>query len=569
MFNNKLIKNQTSLYLIIVVIIYSIVWSAISLFRYYTFHASVFDLGLTSSLLYRAFSGHIIFGVTSKPIDANKMIYFLIAPFYDLYPNPAFLLVFQSIFIAIGAIPLYKIGQKILKDNKIALILSLSYLLYYPLSGVNWFDFHFMALFPTFFLISIYLWLYNKNKSSLIFVFLAAITDYLVPIILLFYFIFLIIRGKKFSEKSFKYAFGVLFIAIGVLAWVNIYYGLSYTANITHVSSSVSSSGLNMIFANLPLKFLYILLIGFPLLFIFLIYPEASIMLIPYIGMEFLYNYMPYFDPIGYQYPALIAPVIFFATILGLKRLKDLKPQKFDLKKLKKITVIILILSFISYSVAAPLTMDISITTENNVPAIKNDVIIHQYDYSLNNMIKNIPTNSEILIQNNMPQAAYDTYYHLAIGNNITYYNYSITDPYSIWFDDNMSLNNKVTLNSMTWFNSYILDNYSIIDEEYGMIFMSKNATNTSNVFIPYNITINTLNEKSDKFFIPPGIFYLNDTLNKKINITINAFNGFKNITINKTIDKSTIIKTDIYLYPVNIISNNNTIFYLNQISEY
>lgn len=132
-----------------------------------------------------------------------------------------------------------------------------------------------------------------------------------------------------------------------------------------------------------------------------------------------------------------------------------------------------------------------------------------------------------------------------------------------------MSLNNKVTLNSMTWFNSYILDNYSIIDEEYGMIFMSKNATNTSNVFIPYNITINTLNEKSDKFFIPPGIFYLNDTLNKKINITINAFNGFKNITINKTIDKSTIIKTDIYLYPVNIISNNNTIFYLNQISEY
>ncbi len=571
MFVNKFIKNKASLYLITAVIVYSIVWSAISLFRYYTFHASVFDLGLTSSLLYRAFSGHIIYGVTSRPIDANKMIYFIIAPFYGLYPHPSVLLVFQSIFIATGAIPLYKIGQKILKNDKISLILALSYLLYYPLSGVTWFDFHFMALFPTLFLMAIYFWLYNKNKYSLVFVFLAAISDYLVPFILLFYFVFLIIRGKKFSDRSFKYALGVLFIAIGVLAWVNIYYGLAYTAHITHVasSSSVHSSGLSLLFSNLPLKVSYILLIGFPLLFMFLIYPEASIMLIPYIGMEFLYNYFPYFDPIGFQYPALIIPVIFFATILGLNRLTHLRPQKFDLKKIKKIAVVILVLSAVSYSVATPLTVGISMHSQNNVPAVKNDMVINHSDRALSNMIKQVPRNSAILIQNNMPQAASDNYYHLAIGTNVTYYNYSLADPYSVWFNDNASLNNKVTLNSMTWFNSYLLDNYSIIDEEYGMTFMSKNVTGMNSTFIPYNTTINSASEKSDHFFIPPGIFYLNDSLNRSINITINAYNGFKNITINRTIDNSTIIKTNIYLYPATITASNNTIFYLNQISEY
>ena len=574
MFVNKLLKNKTSLSLIIAVIVYSMIWSAISLLRYYTFHASVFDLGLTSSLLYRAFSGHIIYGVTSRPIDANKMIYFIIAPFYDIYPHPSVLLVFQSVFISIGAIPLYKIGQKLLKNDRIALILSLSYLLYYPLSGVNWFDFHFMALFPTLFLMSIYLWLYNKNKYSLVFVFLAAISDYLVPFILLFYFIFLISRGKKFSYKPFKYALGVLFIAIGVLAWVNIYYGISYTAGITHLasSSSATSSGFSLLFANFPLKALYILLIGFPVLFIFLIYPEASIMLIPYIGMEFLYNYLPYFDPVGYQYPALIIPVIFFATILGLKRLNDLKPKKFDLKNIKKIAVMILVLSIVSYSIAVPLTVGISINSENNVPAIKNDITVNYYDRALSNMIRQVPKNSEILIQDNMPQAAYDTYYHLATSTNITYYNYSLTDPYSIWFDDNISLNNKVTLNSMTWFNSYLLDNYSIIDEEYGMIFMAKNNINTKNLnstFMPYSIAINTSVEKLDQFFIPPGIFYLNDSLNRTVNITINAYNGFNNVIINKTIYKSTIIKTDLYLYPATITSNANITFYLNQTSEY
>ena len=47
----------------------------------------------------------------------------------------------------------YNVSRKIIENSKYSVIISILWLMYFPLTGVQWFDFHFMALFPTLFLI--------------------------------------------------------------------------------------------------------------------------------------------------------------------------------------------------------------------------------------------------------------------------------------------------------------------------------------------------------------------------------------------------------------------------------
>ena len=161
-------------------IIFMILSSIISYLRYITFHADVYDLGVSSDLIKNA----LIY-----PIVYNKIIYFLMYPIYNLFPSQVGLMVFQDVLISLGSIPLYFIGRKLINNHIYSLILSTIWLIYFPLAGVEWFDFHFIALFPTIFLAGYCLMLYSKFKYSLVFIMLSMITDYLAPVIILFCYI--------------------------------------------------------------------------------------------------------------------------------------------------------------------------------------------------------------------------------------------------------------------------------------------------------------------------------------------------------------------------------------------
>ncbi len=76
-------------------------------------------------------------------------------------------------------------------------------MIYYPIWGVEWFDFHFMALFPTFFLVAVALLYYGKFRSSLMAMYLAAITDYMAPLIILFFLIAMF--AKKYKVPKYCY----------------------------------------------------------------------------------------------------------------------------------------------------------------------------------------------------------------------------------------------------------------------------------------------------------------------------------------------------------------------------
>ena len=231
-----------------VFILFSISSSLLSYLKYITFHSTVFDLGVLSDLIKNALT---------SPVAYNKLIYFLMYPLYSLFPSQIGLMVFQDVLVNAGVFPVYFIGRKLIKNHNYALLLSLIWLFYFPLAGVEWFDFHFIALFPTIFLAGYCLILYDKFKSSLFFILLAITTDYLAALIVVFYLITLAIRHKKIP----KYYYSVIIILILVtFIGVNLAEP-SYTLQFLNISAILKNP--SIITDSLFRKILYLYLYSF------------------------------------------------------------------------------------------------------------------------------------------------------------------------------------------------------------------------------------------------------------------------------------------------------------------
>ena len=432
-------------------IIYSSIWAYVVLLRYYSFNADVFDLGLASGALYSVFHGGIVATAADpRPFPFSKMFILVLAPFYYFFPNPAWLPVFQSIWIGLGIFPLYYIARIAIRDEKYAAVIAMTYLLYYPLSGVNWFDFHFMAMFPSFFLIGFALRLSGRNKLSMLAMAFAAISDYLVPLILVFYAIYIILDPKSSvsRNKRFPYVFGILTIAMFVFLGAILYSGRLIPLDYTGLSGASYSPIYKSTFL---LKAEYVGQMQLPSLFISFISPESLIMTIPYYTLAFVNNYQPYLSTMYFQYPALTAPITFIAFALGIARIKDNVNLRFKRRSVrgtwKVLAVTALFFNLALFSLYTPVgELYTSSYSNQRIASILagNDfsynavssIQIQPYDSDLMNAVHMVPIGSSVLIQNNMPELVAG--YNWTLPDfyvNGTYPAYILVDPHSYYYD--------------------------------------------------------------------------------------------------------------------------------------
>ena len=389
------------------------------------------------------------------------------------------------------------------------------------MTGVEWFDFHFMALFPTLFLIGYAFLVYGKYKKSLIFMYLAGITDLLAPVILIFLIIVLIIKKAKVPKY---YLYTIIIPIIVVLTVVIIKYP-SYILGFINIHSLYSNP--EILYSSLNRKILYFVLAGIPLGLLSFIVPEV-LLLIPYMGLIFAHNYTPYFQPILYQYPALIASGMFIAFIYGLKKISSSKLKV----QIKHIMPVIIAITVVTWFLFTPYG---NLLTDNNsgIPYI-NNVSMGNYDtyssitYSiedreLNSMISKIPKGSSVAIQNNMPQLVQSYNYILPCNGYNGSPQYIITDPYSVWFY-NVKLDPGTYTDTLTLVNEKLNSkNYGILYEESGMILLEKSYTGIPAKFIPYKINVQN---NSIINFMPPG----NYSVQTNVNITLIGSTGTYNI---------------------------------------
>lgn len=136
--------------------------AATGIVRHRIFLTSDFDLGIFDQMFYFMGRGEAPV-TTSVGYAMNHMleihfspILYLLVPFDKLRPDAETLILLQSLFVSLAAIPLYRIVRLHELERKIAVLLTLGFLLQPGIFGGQLKDFHEIKLLPFFFLSFVY-----------------------------------------------------------------------------------------------------------------------------------------------------------------------------------------------------------------------------------------------------------------------------------------------------------------------------------------------------------------------------------------------------------------------------
>src|SRR5713226_4205207 len=142
--------------LVLVMLVYAVEMSHQALLRYDTFKATAFDLGNMDQVLWNTLHGRL-FQFTNQAIDwygppTRLAIHFepiilLLSLLYIFHADPRILLIFQTLALVSGALPVFLLTRKYLPEwPLLSVCMAIAYLLSPALLGLNIFDFHPVSL---------------------------------------------------------------------------------------------------------------------------------------------------------------------------------------------------------------------------------------------------------------------------------------------------------------------------------------------------------------------------------------------------------------------------------------
>src|SRR5581483_2035909 len=109
-------------------------------------------------------------------------ILILLTPLYLIWDNVKILLIFQTVVLALGVIPVFLLAKKYLKNTYTAFALVIVYLLSPGLEWKSIYDFHAVVLSIPLMLTAYYFALARRWKWLLFFAFLAMLTKEEIPL---------------------------------------------------------------------------------------------------------------------------------------------------------------------------------------------------------------------------------------------------------------------------------------------------------------------------------------------------------------------------------------------------
>ncbi len=116
--------------------------------RYDHFNAGVYDLGVQDQVVWNTAHGRWYASsveVQNYMGDHFKPLVAVLAPLYWVTPSVYWLLAFQSVILALGAVPVYQLAVRRLGAPALGLLFALLYQLYPSVGYINRFDFHWEA----------------------------------------------------------------------------------------------------------------------------------------------------------------------------------------------------------------------------------------------------------------------------------------------------------------------------------------------------------------------------------------------------------------------------------------
>lgn len=434
------IKETFPVYLMI--LFYTLVFSFAMVTKFYSLRTYAYDLGNYNQALYTTLQGYgLLYYTADLPVTGGSMmgvhfcpILLIILPIYALYPAAPTLLVLKSFILALGALPIYKLARYLFKTRRWGILFSAIYLLNPMLQGINWFDFHPEAFFPTFCLFSLYYGLKGNWLKYVLFSILAlTTTEYSAVLLFVTSLYFLWIHQKRVKNplqmlRSLdlrnirpysKYPLITIVLSIvwflvalqvmsifspgnpmvkgGAPQWSIL--GADGTLSIPLRLVMAPQSAFAALMYDLPLKLIYVLILFGSTAFLTFLSPKSLILTLPWLMAALLSNYSPFYY-IGDQYPAFLVPFVMVGATLGAKRFLEYASQKgvsFDASK--RLTSFILTSTLIFSILSSPLYgCHIGLW-----PALSYGIgSITEHDRIVMDIVSLIPQNASVITQQNI-----------------------------------------------------------------------------------------------------------------------------------------------------------------------
>ncbi|MBN2025967.1 MAG: DUF2079 domain-containing protein [Actinobacteria bacterium] len=319
----------------LLVLFFILLYSMISLLKHMNFQSHGWDLGIFDQHVWQL--SHCEFGFNTVRMvpslwgDHFHPIFFFVVPAYWIWSDARMLLIYQAVVVALGAIPIYYVVRRNFKSGSCALMMALTYLIFWGTMELIFFDFHteaflgpLLALSYFFidrdnwvgYLLTIPLLLWVKETTALLVFFLGLYV--------------IIFRRKWFVGSatcviSLGWFFAVTKWIMPPLAAGTDYYYFKYYSHlgddwgdvikylVTHPHMAVKELFVPYHKAKL---LLFILL---PFLFLPLI-GGFAIVAIPALLERLLSNYYPHWEILRH-YNAIFAPIFIFALLDAVPRL--------------------------------------------------------------------------------------------------------------------------------------------------------------------------------------------------------------------------------------------------------
>jgi uncharacterized membrane protein len=256
---------------------------------------------------------------------------FILLPF-TLTGNYEFVAVIQALILASATFPIYGIAKHILKDELTAFCIAASYLVYFPLAGTNWYDFHSEILFIPFFLMGYFCYIKGYNRRYFAFMLLSALTIFpygILPFIfsgcvLLEALILQRRNGLKEFVSRNRWTLA-LALASGILLVTAYFLVIHAFFSVEGTFGPIGEEIGSQVSANLLNKSITIILIFAPVAFLPLISIRWLPLMAPYFVLVFGGNNLPFQYPyfFFFQYQNVVGAFVFLGLIDAIAVLRS------------------------------------------------------------------------------------------------------------------------------------------------------------------------------------------------------------------------------------------------------
>ena len=258
--------------------------------------------------------------------DHTSFIMLFVVPFYWVFPGPGTLLFLQSVGLAAGAIPVFLYARRRLDSEMLALILGCAFLLHPALGWTNVEQFHPDAFLPALVGFAIYFALTERWRPYAVFVILALLVKEDVAFVIVP--LGLWVAVKKDRKIGLMTAAGaVLYMAFAMAVVMRLLNG-EWNPNAWRVPFGGVVGFLSAIFTRTTdvIEYLisegrpwYLLQVGFPFAFLFVIAPGLTAISSLAIGANVISTF-GYQSKVRYHYTAVALPALGLATVEAIGR---------------------------------------------------------------------------------------------------------------------------------------------------------------------------------------------------------------------------------------------------------